>query len=92
MTARPPLSRSTVSTADARSHGRHRDAGVSIVPSLTRSVTIAAAPSVTHACRPQTASQVNTPSQPRCSPSAASSANSRASAYGTTNPNRMGRR
>lgn len=58
MIGRPPLSRSTVPTADARSHGRHRDAGVSRVPSLIRSVTIAAAPSVTHACSPQTASQV----------------------------------
>ncbi len=78
-------------TADARSQGRHREAGVSSVPSLIRSVTIAAAPRATHACSPQTASQVKTASQPRRSPSAASSANSRAFAYGTTNPNRMRR-
>ena len=73
MTARPPLSRSTVPTADARSQGRHREAGVSSVPSLIRSVTMAAAPSVTQASTPHTASQVNTPSQPCRSPSAARS-------------------
>ena len=64
-------------TADARSQGRHREAGVSSVPSLIRSVTIAAAPSATHACSPHSASQVKTASQPHRSPATASSVNSR---------------
>lgn len=80
MVARPLLSWSTVSTQEARSHGRHRAAGVSSVPSLIVSVTIAAAPRVTHACPCQSASQVKMPSQPRSSPSAASDANSRGEA------------
>jgi len=85
----PTLSRSTVPTAEARSHGFQRATGVSRVPSLTRSVIMLAAASDTQAWTPHTASQVNTPSQPCCSPSTATSAKSLASAYGTTKPNRI---
>ncbi len=86
---RPPLSRSTVPTAEARSHGLHRAAGVSSVPSLIRSVTMAAAASVAQAYTPNTASQVKMPSQPCRSPSVAICAKSLASAWGTTKPNRI---
>ena len=60
---------------------------MSKVPRRMRDVAMAAAPSVTHASVPHSVSQVNTPSHPCCSPRAASSVNSSASANGTTNPN-----
>ena len=58
------------------------------MPSLIRSVAIAAAANATHASTPHSASQLKTASHPCRSPNAASSENSRASAYGTTNPKR----
>ncbi len=54
-----------------------------------RSVAMAAAPRVTQASWPQTASQEKTMSQPAASATAASSVNSRSVAYGTTAPNLM---
>jgi hypothetical protein len=51
-----------------------------------RSVVIAAAASVAHASWAHTASHVRTMSQPACSATAASSANSRSDAQGITAP------
>src|ERR1039458_5174197 len=62
---RPPLSRSTVPTAEARSHGSHRAAGVSSVPSLIRVVTMLAAASVAHRCASaMLAARVGAPAEP----------------------------
>lgn len=61
----------------ARSHGRIRGSGVSMVPNRIRSVTIAAAVSVTQASWPHTASQVKIASHPAASAATARSANSR---------------
>ena len=73
-------------TRDARSHGRTRATGVSSVPRRIRVVAMAAAPSVTQASSPKSASQVKIPSHPQLSPSAASSTNSVLAGKGTTNP------
>jgi hypothetical protein len=85
-----PLDRlSSVAVSLASFHGRMRDSGVSMVPSLIRSVRMAAAARQTHASTPHTGSQTKNPSHPACSAIAAVSAAVRASPLGRVNPNFM---
>ena len=84
---RPPLSRSTVATWPASSHGLRRDGGVSIVPSLILLVRTAATARLTQASTPHTGSHTKMPSHPLSSAVAARSPMSAASAHGITKPN-----
>ena len=64
-----------MATRPARSQGRIRGSGVSMVPNRIRDVRMAAAARVTHASCPQTASQVKIVSHPASSAATARSAN-----------------
>ena len=78
-----------MTTREARSQGRIRGSGVSIVPSRSRSVATAAAVRLIQASTPQTASQTNSPSQPAASAATARRATAAASPKGSTIPKRM---